>query len=185
MFDNNVNRHDEETSFAEAYKSQILNPPDEEEETSSLPKILGILLLMVLISGLSIFGYKYITQNQASTPPPIEEIELPQGPMMIDNIEDLEEPEPTSSHEKPHSPKVSNKPSTPQPETQVQREPKNIDTIADQVKIELSKEIDRAQANQQSIALVPKPHLSPSQKGEDTYLEQLAELSKEIDGEGR
>jgi len=167
VFDSHTSNHDEETSFAEAYKSQILNPSDEEEETSSLPKILGIVLLVVLISGLSIFGYKYINQEETPPKPKVEEIELPQAPMMIDNIDDLEDEEPTSIE--------------PTSEAKERPKSKNIDAIADQVKIELSKEIEKTQ--DKATAPKSEKRLTPTQKGEETYLEQLAELSKEIDGE--
>ncbi len=166
MFDTNTNSQEEETSFADAYKSQILNPSDEEEEKSSLPKIIGIIVLILLISGLSIYGYKYINDNQIDQTS--EEAALPPSSMMIDNIEDLESDEAKGGDTKtlpitPHS------------------EDENIDNIADKVKIELSKEIEKTQKEEPKKS--EKPLSSSIQKGEDTYLEQLAELSKEIDGE--
>ncbi len=167
MFDNNTHSHNEETSFSEAYKSQILNPSEEEDEKSSLPKILGIIVLMILISGLSIFGYNYINKDKPQEPQ--EEIVLPESSMMIDHIDDLEE-EPTKKNE------------SKLPSTSGNSDEKNIENTANQVKIELSKELDKEQkttpskGNQKVIS-------TSTQKGEDTYLEQLAELSKEIDGE--
>ncbi len=170
MFDNSKNSHDEETSFSEAYKSQILNPSEEEDKKSSLPKILGIIVLMLLISGLSIFGYNYVN-NDKNKPKatPQEEIALPESSMMIDHIDDLEE-EPAKKDDNKSLAISTN------------TDEKNIENTANQVKIELSKELDKENKinpiknNQKVIS-------TSTQKGEDTYLEQLAELSKEIDGE--
>ena len=181
MFDNNSNNQGEETSFAEAYKSQILNPSEEEEESSSLPKIIGIALLMLLISGISIYGYKYINSNKVEEKAVEieEESALPQSPMMIDNIEDLKSELPEADTP-PVEVKVEKPTSTSKPKTIATEE--SVESIADKVKIELSKEIDKESGHTTTKAST-EPEKSPStQKGEDTYLEQLAELSKEIDG---
>jgi len=168
VFDHSTNKHDEESSFAEAYKSQILNPSDEDEERSIIPKIIGIVVLIALISGLSIFGYQYI--NQQKQEESSEEPDLPPPSMMIDHIEELDEPTPNPSPKLPLSHKA---------DREVKGE--SVTEIADKVKIELSKELDQAKSTQTTTEEVK---LSVSkQKGEDTYLEQLAELSKEIDGE--
>jgi len=167
VFDTNTNSQDEETSFADAYKSQILNPTDEEEEKSTLPKIIGIIILVLLISGLSIYGYKYINDKKTDESVTQKEPALPPSSMMIDNIEDLESEEIKSN--------TKTVPST----KPVEHE--NIEKIADKVKIELSKELDQAQ--KEAPKKQEKTLSTSKQKGEDTYLEQLAELSKEIDGE--
>jgi hypothetical protein len=166
VFDNNS--QNEETSFADAYKSQILNPSDEEEEKSALPKIIGIIVLIVLISGLSIYGYKYINDNKSTEKRDQEEPQLPPSSIMIDNIDELEEEALKSETKTPQASKKSNT--------------ENIADIADKVKIELSKEIEKNHKEEPKKSEQASLPVS-KQKGEDTYLEQLAELSKEIDGE--
>ncbi len=62
MFNSNDNS-DDEMGFADAYKSEILNPKDEVEDTS-VKKLIIILILITIILGLSIFTYIYISNSQ-------------------------------------------------------------------------------------------------------------------------
>ena len=152
----NSDNNTEETGFADAYKSQILNPDDEEDTTSK--NLIIILLLVAIIIGLSIFGYIYMskqTQNQenidkrevkAIDEVKKEEIEPPKS-QMLNNIDELEE----------------------------NSEP--MDTKG----VDMPKEVE-------NIKIDEKPEVKEvkqknKQKAEETYLEQLADLSKEIDGE--
>ena len=85
---------DEEMGFADTYKSEILNPKDETEDTS-LEKLIIILILITIILGLSIFAYIYISNNQATTQSNIEEKEKkdevvkPPKSQMLNNIDEL------------------------------------------------------------------------------------------------
>jgi len=146
----------EETGFADAYKSQILNPDDEDDTTSK--NLIVILLLVAIIIGLSIFGYMYMS-NQTQSQENIdkkevkaieevkeEEIEPPKS-QMLNNIDELEE----------------------------NSEP--MDTKG----IEMPKEVENIKIDEKSE--VKEVKQEPKQKDEETYLEQLADLSKEIDGE--
>jgi len=154
----NSDNNTEETGFADAYKSQILNPDDEDDTTSK--NLIIILLLVAIIIGLSIFGYIYMskttqTQSQenidkkevkAIEEVKEEEIEPPKS-QMLNNIDELEE----------------------------NSEP--MDTKG----IDLPKEVENIKIDEKPETKEVKQE--PKQKDEETYLEQLADLSKEIDGE--
>ncbi len=92
MFNAKDNNNDEEMGFADAYKSEILNPRDEVEDTSS-QKLIIILILITIILGLSIFGYIYISNSQKKSDENIEEkkdkvVEPPKS-QMLNNIDEL------------------------------------------------------------------------------------------------
>jgi len=156
----NSDNNTEETGFADAYKSQILNPDDEDDTTSK--NLIIILLLVAIIIGLSIFGYMYMskqTQSQenidkkevkAIEEVKEEEIEPPKS-QMLNNIDELEE----------------------------NSEP--VDTKG----IDLPKEVENIKIDEKPEVKEIKQKVKQEikQKGEETYLEQLADLSKEIDGE--
>ena len=91
MFNANDN-NDEEMGFADAYKSEILNPKDEVEDTS-FNKLITILILITIILGLSILGYIYISNSQDKSNSSIEEkkdevVEPPKS-QMLNNIDEL------------------------------------------------------------------------------------------------
>ena len=83
---------DEEMGFADAYKSEILNPRDEVEDTSSKNLII-ILILITIILGLSIFAYIYISNSHKESDSNIEEkkdrVEEPPKSQMLNNIDEL------------------------------------------------------------------------------------------------
>ena len=194
---NRENEEEEEKSFSDTYRSEILNNNNNEKEDISLfKKIIFTLLLVATISTISIFSYKYFNGNnngnnyvshqksnivqesdytKPATIPKKEIIEeqkdepiqdaLPTESMMIDNIDDLIEaarvtkiePLPTSSKN-------------------------DINNIAEQMKLEIAKELDK----KNSIPIEetkPIPLTSQKQKGEDIYMKELEDLSREIDGE--
>lgn len=199
---NRENEEEEEKSFSDTYRSEILNNNNKEEEDISLfKKIIFILLLVAIISTISIFGYKYFNGNnngsnyvnhqksnivqesdytEPATIPKKEIIEeqkdepiqdaLPTESMMIDNVDDLieaarvtkTEPLPTSSKN-------------------------DINNIAEQMKLEIAKELDKKNSIPiKEIKLEetkPIPLTSQKQKGEDIYMKELEDLSREIDGE--
>ena len=180
MFDNTIDK-DEEKSFAEAYRSEILDK-GKEKEKSILPKLISILLSIVVISVISIFGYNYLTGTNKSIPlretkqevsKKVEEIKkvkndsLPTS-MMIDHVGDLE-------HSKPIK-EVIRVESTPT----ATNNNNNINHIANQIKLEISKELDKE--NGTSSKKIESTPIAP-QKGEEIYMEKLRELSKQIDRE--
>jgi len=154
----NSDNNTEETGFADAYKSQILNPDNEDDTTSK--NLIVILLLVAIVIGLSIFGYIYIsktTQIQSQEKKEVkaieevkEEIEPPKS-QMLNNIDELEE----------------------------NSEP--MDTKG----IDLPKEVENIKIDEKPEVKEVKQEVKQKikQKDEETYLEQLADLSKEIDGE--
>lgn len=156
---NSEDDNKEEISFADAYKSQILNK-DDEEETSSKNLII-ILLLVAIVIGLSIFGYIYMSKmsqsevqnSEVKKVKVIKEIteEEPPKSNMLNNINELIDEEPTEERNLDNSEIDTSK---------------NSNTKKDKVEVKENKK-------------------GVKQKGEETYLEQLAELSKEIDGEAK
>ncbi|MCH9739857.1 MAG: hypothetical protein K0U38_03315 [Epsilonproteobacteria bacterium] len=169
MFDNNLQNNDEETSFSEAYKSQILNDSSSDEQSNTFLKIIIILGLVAIILGLGIYGYQYITESKEAEKSESAAPALPKA-AMLDNIEELEE---EAAKEEVSIDENSSATETSQ---------KDMEQIANEVKEELAKEIDKEESSLPVSKSIEAPKVS-TQKGEDTYLEQLAELSKEIDGE--
>ena len=173
MYDDTNNRG-EETSFTEAYRSQILNKDDDIEDKSSKNLII-ISILIVVVLALGIFGYKYIVDNSINQP--IEVIEdkketpikdekfvAPPESMMLNNMDELIKEVEESNMPKGTSEKVTSE----------------LDDMADNVKIEMAKDLGKGKSERTDEVEKPK---SAKKIDEDTYLEQLADLSKEIDGE--
>jgi len=142
--------NNEEIGFADAYKSQILNPEDEDDTSKNL---IIILLLIAIIIGLSVFGYIYISKNM--------QIEKQKNVKEIKAIEEVsEEIEP--------------------PKSQMLN---NIDELEENIEPMDIEGIDMPE-DVKNIKIEDKPKLKETKhKEEETYLEQLADLSKEIDGE--
>jgi len=163
VFNNNTNHNDEETSFTEAYKSQILNDPDEEENESILAKLLITLLIIAIVSSLSIYGYKTFIESEKV----VTEPSVPQESLMIDNIDDL-----TEDNEDGNQPPASKSLDSVTSDSKTEEQ-----KMEDDIKLEISKEMEEKENT------IPEKLTTSTQKGEDKYLEQLAELSKEIDGE--
>jgi len=141
-----------EVSFAETYRSQILHPDDDIEDDSSRNLII-ISILVIIVLALGIFGYKYLSQSSQTGNSETEEVKALTVKEPV--IEKSEE----ESIEPPESTQLNNI------EDLMNEEE---DTNSTKPKIETKKE-EKAKTSKQ--------------KAEDTYLEQLAELSKEIDGE--
>jgi flagellar basal body-associated protein FliL len=129
----NTNSSNNETSFADAYKSEILNKDDDNDDPSK--NLIIILALVAVILGLIIFGYIYIFQTDTQ-PTKVEEekqeIVEPAKSNMLNNIDELELGEGKSD---------------------------SVEEIKEDTK-------DKKKVDKKS----------------DTYLEQLADLSHEIDG---
>ena len=160
-----TNSGEEETSFTEAYRSQILNKDDDIEDVSSRNLII-ILVLVIIVVALGIFGYSYLFQNSQTESTEIikekkpikdeepvteEEVIEPPESTMLNNISELMDEEESNTTEQ--------------------------DKGSDSIKLEMEEKSSPKETKKVEEKKTAK------QKGEDTYLEQLAELSKEIDGE--
>jgi len=186
----NSEDNDQTESFSEAYKSQILNHDDDVEEKSS-KNIIIILTLVVVILGLGIFGYTYLSETKKTTESTetmnedssdeSEELATPPESTMLNNISELTEED--DSEEKSNPKEVLQEVSVPKAEPiDTKKETiSEMDEIADNVKLEIAKELSDEDLTDNKKEVTPPP-VSSNQKAEDTYLEQLAELSKEIDG---
>ncbi len=136
MFVYNSDNNNDETSFADAYKSEILNK-DDEEETSSKNLII-ILALIAVILGLSIFGYIYMSKTNI------------QQPKAEETISEPEVVEPPKSN-------MLN----------------NIDELI----------LEEGQSDSVDEIVEENNTIKKVEKKNETYLEQLADLSQEIDGD--
>jgi len=151
--------NNEEAGFADAYKSQILHPDDEEDTTSK--NLIVILLLVAIIIGLSILGYLYMSRTTQTQPQ--KKIDKIEGKVIEESKEEVEPPKSNMLN--------------------------NIDELEENDEPIDAKGIDLPE-EVENIKIDKKPEIKKvkqevKQKGEDTYLEQLADLSKEIDGEAK
>jgi len=74
LFDN-----DNEADFCESYKSQILGRNKREKEESffsTFVKLLTILILLTIITGVSFYGYNYFMKNQKSNNIPLPPVSM-------------------------------------------------------------------------------------------------------------
>jgi len=181
------NKRDDEADFCESYKSQILND-NTTEKTSSfniILKVLTILLLLAIIVAVSIYGYNYFANkksaNTNTTLPPIS-VQISDDDLKIteetpDEVEEEQKKVPTIS-------KI---------------EEADIDQIANDVKIaiansekeeanntakEIESKVEEEKKVQETNLKKEEESLEiPTSSPEAQYLEELAELSKEIDKE--
>ena len=197
MFNNNV---ENEADFCEAYKSQILND-DSVEKGSSLStilKILTILLLLAIIVAVSIYGYNYFKSTQNLTP--VETVNSP--PVSIQRLQNEE----LDDLKVELSPDIDKKPMVVEKEIKTEEvvkivkevepikesivspktvEELDIDKIANDVKLAIAKteqeELDAI--NDEKKLEKIEPLQIPVKGANSKYLEELAELTKEIDNE--
>ena len=165
------NSEEENRDFCESYKSQIL-ASDERKEPSlftNLIKVFFILFLLVLIAGVSFYGYHNFMDNKASNDIKL----LPQSVQISDDdlMVTLEEPQEGKKEELVK-------------ETQI--EEKAIENIADEVKMEIAKTELQEEVTQPTEQISEKtfkeePLEVSTSSTEAEYLEELADLSKAID----
>jgi len=88
LFNNHV---DDEADFCEAYKSQILSNSSKEEKSlfNTLSKILTILLLLIIIIGVSIYGYNYIIKEASNSLPPSSVQMFDDDELVVTNEEEI------------------------------------------------------------------------------------------------
>ncbi len=178
MFNNQV---DNEADFCESYKSQILNNGIEEKPSlfKTILKMLFIILLLGIIIALSLYGYNYFINKSVST----SSVELPPVSMQVsdDDLVVTIDEEPKADESKDEN----------QSDISIIKE-SDIDKIANDVKREISKsEMNNSAKNQIEENLSKEKNISEEESlkvpvpnsPEAKYLEDLADLSKEIDKE--
>ncbi len=185
------NQTEDKTDFCEEYKSQILNNVTQEKSSSlgTVLKILTILLLLAVIVALSIYGYNYFI-NKSS-----EEVSAQTPPMSIQiSDEDLKVIDESSEEESievqepikeetnlPHVPVVVK-------ESSVSKEPtvtlSDIDKLANDVqKVVLANREKKSVVKEKNITQEEHLKVPVPNTPESKYLEDLADLSKELDKE--
>lgn len=199
------NKPEDKNDFCESYKSQILGTKDDVTKKSlfsTIVKLLTILILLVTILGISFYGYNYFMNAQQ-----LNDMELPPVSMQVsdddliveaeDELIILEKIIPEKEIVKPREGdakiKVIEKEKLSPPvivSPQIEEEIE-IDTIANEIKIAIAKSEEKEE-NESKInktiedSTPPKEVKSlevPTSAPEAKYLEELADLSKEIDKE--
>ncbi|CAA6819016.1 MAG: Unknown protein [uncultured Sulfurovum sp.] len=184
------NKKDDETDFCESYKSEILGATSREKERSffsTLLKLLTILILLVIIIAVSFYGYNYYINTQQSN-----DIPLPPVSIQISEDDLVVQPEDTEIE----VPSVEEIPPLIESETsevkKVEAKEEEINQIANDVKIAIaqSESLEENTSSDKKVEETPilvKDTVNnlevPTASPEAKYLEELADLSKEIDKE--
>jgi len=149
------NQENDETDFCESYKSQVLGKDTEEPPTSffsTLIKLLTIIILLALISGLSFYGYNYFISTQKSTntlPLPPVSIQVSEDDLVVTHADEATDEEKQNE----------------------------LNTSEETIKDEKEKSTEQNESTKEISLEVPSG--TPAVK----YLEELADLSKEVDKE--
>jgi hypothetical protein len=178
-----TDKKENETDFCESYKSQILNEHAQNNESSFsiILKILTILLLLAVIVAVSLYGYNYFMNSKKDTnitmPPPIS-MQTPAEELKVIDTE-LKITEETVKEKK----KVLDEPV----KMIMKSESPDIEQIANDVKIAISdsESAEKKLEDQKNepIKKVEEKLEVPLSSSEAKYLEELADLSREIDKE--
>ncbi len=166
MFKNNK---EDEVDFCEAYKSQILNNNSEDKESSPIISILIILFLLAMIIALSIFGYNYIMNMNSKTSGLQSSVEIISDeelkvtaeatePIQIENKMKDKEVKKTVVKSLSELPKSKSL---------------DVNDLADQIKIDMSKSEEKNKAHENST--------NNDNKTESRYIESLAKTTKNIE----
>lgn len=156
MFNNQQN---DEADFCESYKSQVLGKDTAEKTTSlfsTVVKLLTILMLLAIIIGVSFYGYNYFMHNQKATsnlPLPPVSIQTSEEDLVVSDVDE------------------SNEEITPLELNSTEKALETNESVA-------SKQTTDTNQSEEEIRLE-----IPSPTPEAQYLEELADLSKEIDKE--
>ncbi len=203
MFNNTT---EDETDFCESYKSQILNNATQEKSSSfgTILKILTIILLLAIIVALSIYGYNYFINRataQVTVPTPPPSIQISDEDLKV--IDESEEETPETI---PETPKVEEEEGALPPvveEKKTSKEPvsvstineSDIDKIANDVKMAIAQAEEKEKnssvveektgtlENEENVTEEESLEVPVPNSPEAKYLEDLADLSKEIDKE--
>jgi len=160
-----TNERDNGADFCESYKSQILNENVKKQESSFsiILKILTILMLLTIIVAVSLYGYNYFMNGKKSI-----NSDLPPVSMQIPDEELKITEEPLVSTVK----NVSNS------------EGADMNEIANNVKIAISDSESEEKNKEDKLMIKEEKKLEiPLSAPEAKYLEELADLSREIDKE--
>ena len=193
MFKNN---RDSEADFCESYKSQILNSSSEEKESSfnTILKVITIIILLTIIIAVSIYGYNYFVNKKGIEPnmPPTS-IQISDDDLKVTEEEKselkVESISPETKVAESNIDKIANeeeselKVESISPETKVAES--DIDKIANDVKLAIaqSEEIEDNNSKDKVVAEEKSLEVPVTTSDEAKYLEDLADLSKEIDKE--
>lgn len=183
------NNKDDETDFCESYKSQVLGTDTVKKRTSAFGtfiKLLTILILLAIIIVVSIYGYNYFmnAQKAKAIPLPPVSIQISDEDLVVTDEEE------TIVKEEKNISIVST--------AKVKSELSDIDKITLDIKNEINKSIiseknntdikDKLKVNVDEINNSKTEEKSlevPTSTPEAKYLEELADLSKEIDKEAK
>ena len=213
------NENDSEGDFCESYKSQVLGSKENEEGRSffsTIIKLLTILILLVIITGVSFYGYNYFLNNQNlrnSVLPPVS-MQVSDDETVLDDslvveAEDLQIEETIEEENIPLPLIVSPQAEELKIEKTIEEDiplpllvspqfEDEIEKIANDVKIAIAqsetKEENETRVKEKIVEEIKSTEALndmnkeeslevPTSVPEAKYLEQLAELSKEIDKE--
>jgi len=175
------NNSEDEVDFCESYKSQILNNDTKEESSlfKTIVKILIILLLMALIVGIAIYGYEYYqkmqsTQMQSNSVEKVEVTSAPPTSIQISDDELVVQDEEVV---------VETEVNVTELKVVEKLKDEDIEKIANDVKLAIAKSEMREKNSTIKEKTVEKNLEVPTSNPEAKYLEDLANLSKEIDKE--
>jgi len=184
-------KNDNEIDFCESYKSQVLGTEEEEEKQSlfsTIIKLLTILLLLAIIIGVTLYGYHYFTNNQN-----LKNSVLPPVSMQVSDEDTISDEDLVVKLEEPKAEKIMQVESP-----KIIKEELDIDKMANAIKIEIAKsetkEENETKAKEKLVEInnsaeeinISKNEESlevPTSAPEAKYLEELADLSREIDRE--
>ncbi|CAA6823305.1 MAG: Unknown protein [uncultured Sulfurovum sp.] len=189
MFNDNKGN---ETDFCESYKSEILGTTVVKEKNSffsTFLKLLTILILLAIIISVSFYGYNYFQNSQKTTNtilPPVS-IQVTDEVSDDDLIVRIEDEVETIVVEKELNTSIIPNPIVVAKEVKISME-ESIDKTANDVKIAIaqSEAIEENKSNTMTDRNVSQEEGSlevPTSSPEAKYLEELADLSKEIDKE--
>ena len=204
-------KKDYESDFCESYKSQILSNDEYEEENSlfsTIIKLLTIVILLAIIIGVSFYGYNYFMNSQKANNmvlPPVS-MQISDEDLVVEMEEETIEPEQIElvKEELPEVAAVEEitiikkEEDIPMPLIVTEQvEELDIEKIANDVKIAIAKS-ELKEENETNVEEISEDVLSevnddkveeieslevPTSAPEAKYLEELADLSKEIDKE--
>jgi len=184
-------QNDNESDFCESYKSQVLGTEEEEEGTSlfgTIIKLLTILLLLAIIVGVSLYGYHYFTNNQN-----LKNSLLPPMSMQVSDEDTISDEDLVVKLEEPKEEKIIQAESP-----KIVTEELDMDKMANAIKIEIAKNETKEETetkvkeklveinNSEDEMTISKKEESlevPTRVPEAQYLEDLADLSREIERE--
>ncbi len=192
------NKKDDEADFCESYKSQILGAKLSEEEpsfVSTIMKLLTILILLACIIGISFYGYNYFINSQKlkeiSFLPPVS-LQVSDEELIVEDEEQeiVIEKNLVVEEENNSIPIVVTQEVQDVDETEIEK-------IANDVKIAIARseleEENNTKLETKVLEEVKVEELNdskeveslevPTSAPEAKYLEELADLSKEIDKE--